>query len=617
MAADRWGILDGYEDALGQWRKTPRETRRAIQAAMRADSRSGAPQPETGVAVVRHGRGARLLQPAELTLEDATRMHVEKSLPPDLPIGYHRLRPMQGSEVLLIVAPPACYVPGFLPTWGWAAQVYALRSRKSWGMGDLGDLQELAHWSARDLGAGILMTNPLHASAPTRPQEPSPYSPSSRRFRNPLYLQIEAIPGAGAAAIDLDPLAAAGRQLNTGRRIDRDAVFRLKMEALGLLWSRFNGSRGFDRYVAEQGQDLHQFAVFCALCEHYAGDWRQWPAKYHRPDSPAVARYAGANDYRVRFHQWLQWLLDEQLKQAAAEIALMQDLPIGFDPGGCDAWAWQDVIASQATVGAPPDEFNTRGQDWGLPPFIPHRLRAASYKPFIQTLRATMQHAGGLRIDHVMGLFRLYWIPEGMDPARGAYVGYPAEELLAILALESHRARVLVVGEDLGTVDESIRRRLRTRKVLSYRLMWFEGRHPRHYPKMALAAVTTHDLPTIAGLWSGSDLETQRTLQLKPNAAGTRMIRKRLRRLTGVAADAPVPHVIERAHQLLAAAPSLILTATLEDALAVDERPNMPGTTTQWPNWSQALPVSLDALKADDLARKVAGAFRRRMQKEK
>jgi 4-alpha-glucanotransferase len=274
----------------------------------------------------------------------------------------------------------------------------------------------------------------------------------------------------------------------------------------------------------------------------------------------------------------------------------MQDLPIGIDPEGADAWAWQDVLAQDVHVGAPPDEFNTKGQDWGLPPFIPARLKAAAYRPFIETIRGTMRHAGGLRIDHVTGLFRLYWIPEGHSAADGAYVRNHAEDLLAIVALESVRAGAIVVGEDLGTVDPRARARLMDANVLSYRLLWFENDDPSKYPERALTAVTTHDLPTIAGLWTGSDLEAQRRLNLNPNEAGIVQIRDRLARATRSDTRTPVREVIRRTYALLSRAPSVVVCATLEDATATEARPNMPGTVTEWPNWSQPLPMQLEAL---------------------
>jgi 4-alpha-glucanotransferase len=270
------------------------------------------------------------------------------------------------------------------------------------------------------------------------------------------------------------------------------------------------------------------------------------------------------------------------------------------------------VLATNTTVGVPPDKYNTKGQNWGMPPFVPHKLRAAGYEPFRQTIRANLRHARGLRIDHVMGLFRLFWIPGGADPSMGAFVRYQADELLAIVALESHRAKALIVGEDLGTVEADIQARLAAHRILSYRLLWFETQLPSQYPELALAAVTTHDLPTIAGLWSGADLRIQHELGLQPNAEGFREIRAQLQRMINLPEDAAVHEVIVRAYQLLAEAPSAIITATLEDALAVEERPNMPTTTTEWPNWSIALPTPLETLQRSPLAQAIGDNFRRR-----
>ena len=321
-----------------------------------------------------------------------------------------------------------------------------------------------------------------------------------------LYLRIEEAPGAAELA-DLEKLVAAGTRLNQDRRIDRDSVFKLKKAALEKLWRRFAGDQEFDRFCREQGESLYQFAIFSALAEQHNSGWHRWPAELRNPKSPAVARWADEHADRVRFHSWVQWLIDLQLARAAGAIPLMQDLPIGVDPDGAEAWIWQDVFAADFAVGSPPDEFNTQGQNWGFPPLIPSKLRAAGYQPFIRTVRGVLRHAGGLRIDHVMGLFRLFWIPQNAEPSAGAYVRYPADELLAILALESARAGAYIVGEDLGTVEESAREKLAASHVLSYRLLWFEKDPPQDYPELALTAVTTHDLPTVAGLWTGADLE--------------------------------------------------------------------------------------------------------------
>jgi 4-alpha-glucanotransferase len=604
---DKRGIELRYKDALGKWHRTSEETRSAIINAMGEPVSEPAP-----VLVVRAGQRKRVRGPAEMTLEDGSIVQVTAALPPDLPSGYHTLRYFDNDETSrLIVSPPCCYLPEDLRIWGWSVQLYALRSCLSWGIGDLSDLRRLARWSAEQLDARILLINPLCSASPIFPQQPSPYFPSSRRYRNLLYLRIQEIPGAAELKLELDRLGQPGTALNNQRRIDRDAVFTLKMDALRLLWSRFNGDPAFDRFCKEQGDALVQFATFCALAEHHRCGWHQWPAEHRHPDSAAVARFAAEQESRVRFHQWVQWLLDEQLARVAAHISLMQDLPIGVDPDGADAWAWQDLLASGATVGAPPDEYNTQGQNWGLPPFVPWKLRRAAYEPFIQTIRAALRRAGGLRIDHVMGLFRLFWIPAGAEPGAGAYVRYPAEELLAIVALESQRAKGYIVGEDLGTVEEAARKQLAERHVLSYRLFWFETKPPAEYPKHALAAVTTHDLPTVAGLWSGSDLKVQHELGLKPNDEGIEKIRERLRSMAGLADESSMVQVVTRTHDLLAQAPSVIVTATMDDALALEERPNMPGTTGgRWPNWSLALPQLQEDLERNDLALAIARALK-------
>jgi 4-alpha-glucanotransferase len=593
MTTDAWGITDGFHDIAGAWRSTSDATRAVIRQAMGEI----APEPPA-VRVVREGTTPELQDPAELTLEDGAVLRVIGRLPSDLPLGYHRLRRLHdGHDVRLIVAPRRCHLPKGMKIWGWAAQLYAARSTESWGIGDLADLRRLARWSAEALGAGMLLINPLSAATPVAPLQASPYYPSSRRFRNPLYLRVEEVPGADTSRVDLEGLAAAGRALNAERRIDRDAVWALKIEALERLWASFGGDERFESYRREQGPALQEFATFCVLAGQYGAGWQGWPTEYRRPDSAAVARFATERADRIAFHEWLQWTFDEQLGRAAQALRLMQDLPIGVDPGGADAWAWQDVLTTAASVGAPPDQFITAGQDWGLPPFIPHRLAARGYEPFIQTLRAALSHAGGLRIDHVMGLFRLFWVPRGLTPHEGAYVRYPADDLLAIVALESQRASAIIVGEDLGTVEAGVREQLAEHVILSYRVVWFEPELPARYPELALAAVTTHDLPTIAGLWTGADIQAR---------TGFAEVRERLRQMTNLAEDTPAEEVVVRLHERLAEAPSVIVTPTLEDALAVAERPNMPGTVNEWPNWSLALPGPLETIEQAPLPRAIA-----------
>jgi len=603
--ADVWGVSYGYEDALHRWHPTRKSTKSALLDAMGVEP--AAPQPTNPVLVLRAGETRRLPQPVEITLEDGSAFRLEDALSSELPVGYHRLRACGGNcETHLIIHPGRCYLPEDLEEWGCALQLYALRSRRSWGVGDFADLRQFARWSARELEANFILLNPLGAPLPVLPQEASPYFPSSRLYLNPLYLQVEEVPGARDAGVRLARLANAGHALNRHRLIERDAVFRLKMRALEAIYARFRGHAGFDRYRAEQGQMLRQFATFCVLAEHHGCGWRKWPDRFRDPRSAAVQGFSERYCRRGRFHEWLQWLLDAQLARAARELPLMLDVPIGVNPDGFDAWLWQDALAFGAAIGAPPDEYNTRGQNWSLPPFIPHRLRASGYGPLRHTLRAMLRHARGLRIDHVMGLFRLFWIPGDASPRDGGYVRYHADELLAVLAIESQRAKAVVVGEDLGTVEPGVRFRLRQRGILSYRLLWFENKPPARYPRQALAAVTTHDLFTIAGLWSGHDLEVQKQLGLEPNAVGTGAILRGLKRRAGLRSKASTREAILGAHGLLGQTPCQLLTATLDDLLAVEERPNMPATTTQWPNWSIALPKPLEQIEKDGFAAKAA-----------
>jgi len=601
-------IQPHYVDALGKRHAAPAATIRAIERAM--GEGGGAPGKQHTIVAT---EGSRLeVGPAEIRLEDGSARTVDRALPHDVPPGYHQIQRRGGLAVPLIVAPRVCYLPRGFRTWGWAIQLYAARSRRSWGIGDLADLRWLGRWAAKQ-GAGIALINPLAAATPTASQQPSPYFPSSRRFRNPLYLRIEDVEGARSIE-GLSELAAKARALNADRQIDRDAVFRLKMTALERIWdkSRTRENRGFERFRREQA-GLEQFATFSALAEHFGGGWYQWPGEFHHPGSSAVS--AAARDSKTRdrilFHQWLQYQIDRQLARASAAMPVMQDLPIGFDAGGADGWAFQDVLAQGISVGAPPDEFNTRGQDWGLPPFVPDKLRDAGYEPFVQTIRACLRHAGGLRIDHVMGLFRLFWIPVGAEPRDGAYVRSQAADLLAIVALESERAKAVIVGEDLGTVEHEAREQLAAKHILSYRLLWFEKTPPSRFPERALAAVTTHDLPTIAGLWSGSDLASQKRLGLSPNEAGTAEIRARVQRLTRATGRIPVGEVIARVHEALGRARSRIVTSTLDDAMAVEERPNMPATMDEWPNWRLALPQPIETLADSKLADRIARALAR------
>ena len=613
-----WGIEPGYVDVAGRWHAAEPDAVRAALEAMGADPDDGSARPPgAGVWVVPAGHPVHVEGEWALRQEDGTERAGRGPLPESVPIGYHDLHldpdGRGGAGPLrLIVTPPACHLPAGLRTWGWAAQLYSMRSGASWGMGDLGDLAALGRWS-RSLGAGVVLVNPMHAVAPGVPQEASPYYPTSRSFRSPLYLRVEDVPGAGARP-EVQEAAGAGRALNARPLVDRDAVWQLKARALEAVWrtsrARQGREAGFAGFSARRGAALEGFAAFCAISEVHGPGWGSWPPELCRPESRGVATFVEAHADRVRFHAWMQWLLDEQLQRAGTTVGVVTDLAIGADPGGADSWMWQDSLALEVRVGAPPDEFNLAGQDWGFPPFDPWRLRAARFEPFVEVVRAGLAHAGGIRIDHVAGLFRLYWIPPGIGSDRGLYVRYPWEELLGILALESVRAGAWVVGEDLGTVEPWVREELGRRDILSTRVMWFEAGPPAGYPERSLAVVTTHDLPTVAGVWTGADAADQEGCGVAPDPAAVSGMRDRLRQLTALPDPAPVEDVVVRTYARLAEAPSAVVLATLEDVLLVPWRPNLPGTVEERPNWCRALPQPLEALVEDPLALQVADILR-------
>lgn len=600
-STDDWGIDLRWVDAHDVEQTVGVQTVEALRSAI---GRPPADLEETAPLALRPGASLEGLAgvdgPLDVVCEDGSSCRLEKVVPADFPLGYHRVRTSGDRERLLIVSPGRCWLPKGWRAWGWTVQLYAAHSKSSWGIGDLGDLRSLRDWAA-DSGAGFLLVNPLHAVSPTYPQEPSPYLPATRRFRNPLYLRVEDVQGADA--VDLAATGAAGRSLCELPLIDRDAVWRIKRAVLQQIFTAGSGGEDFAQWRAESGRALEEFATWCALADEHGLDFHDWPPDLHRPNSAAVARFRAEHEAEIAFHAWLQWALEEQVRDATKGMTVLQDLPIGVDGGGADAWAWQDQFADDVRIGAPPDLFSTRGQNWGSPPLIPWRMRAADYDAFIAAIRATMAATGGLRIDHVMGLFRLWWLPADGSPTDGAYVRYPSADLLNIVALESHRAQAIVVGEDLGTVEPGVREALAEHQILSYKLLWFEQDDPASWPARSMAAVTTHDLPTVAGLWSGADLEEQLSFHSGTEEDLVNGAAELCTRLnpTGLAEDASPDSAAIAAYQLLARSPSTLLSATLEDAVADQRRPNMPGVQKR-PNWEQPMPVSIEDLASHPTA---------------
>src|SRR5258706_4650404 len=400
----------------------------------------------------------------------------------------HRVAIPHGEGSLLVCAPAPKHA------WGLSVQIYAVRWRQSWGMGGLADPGQLGRWAA-SLGADVLLVSPLGAQPASRHQEPCPYCSSSRRFRNLLYLRVDEIPGAEKVEANIAPLRDEALALNAQRHIDHDASFRLKSAALEHVFRAEPSPPGLLGGVRTEGRALRAFATSAALSEAEATAWRNCPAGLQHPGGPDVESQRRELAGRIAFHEWVQFHLHRQLTQAAREIKLMGDVPVGFSSDGFDAWRWQDLLAPGIRVGAPPDFFFPDGQDWGMPAFDPWKLAAANFEPCVDAIRAVASHAGGLRLDHVMSLWRLFWIPEGMTASGGAYVRYPSRALLEILAAESTRSGSFVIGEDLGLVEPSVRSAMRRRHALGYRLLWFEDLPPDEGPRGSVPAIGTHDLP--------------------------------------------------------------------------------------------------------------------------
>jgi len=558
---------------------------------------------------------------------------------------------------------PRAEMPAALPrrphdrSWGLTVQLYSVRSRQSWGHGDFRDLADLATWSAKDLGAGFILVNPLHAAEPAPPVSDSPYLPMTRHYVSPLYLRIEDIPEyrrltrtqRQEIAELAGPLKAASR---TPDLIDRDRVWSAKRAALLLIRSAgLSESRqaDFERFKREQGRALGDWANWCALAGVHGADWRRWPAELADParvnrlitEGPLAGLGAEAD-----FHAWLQWLADEQLaaaQQAALAagmpIGLIADLAVGVSPGGADAWARQDLLVRGVSVGAPPDGFNQRGQDWAQLPFNPRRLVSTEAEPFAELMRSSLRHAGGLRVDHVMGLMRLWWVPEGRSPDEGAYVSYDHRLTVGTLAAEAAKAGAIVIGEDLGTVEPWIRQHLASQHILGTEMAWFASQNdgsplpPSRWRRWVMATVGTHDVPPVAGFVAGDQVTVRARLGLlgNPEAERCALDETLARWMTTLAGEGllpagaagepgrqpPAQEITVAMYGYLALAPSVLIGVALVDAVGDRRTQNIPGTSDEYPNWriplcdSEGSAVLIEDLPDLPLVREVIGAVRR------
>jgi 4-alpha-glucanotransferase len=605
---------------------------------------------ESAVAV----RASDLTELERIELDGRWRTRRLLVLPDDLPRGYHTLhaRTADGlqAECTLVAAPSRCYEPAVLSRgsrlWGVAVQLYTLRSQSNWGIGDFADLETLVRRCAPH-GAAFVGLNPLHALFPANPGHFSPYSPSTRHFLNVMYIAVERVPefvecAAAQRAVATPEFGAELARMRATSQVDYYGVARAKLSVLRLIYDHFESehlARGSGRaaaflaYVAERGEPLRLHALHDAIDEQlrrrdadrYWG-WPSWPEELRDPACDGVRAFEAAHRAAVQFHAWLQWVADEQLglvQQVARElgmpIGLYGDYAVGVNPSGSETWSDQAVYRMGAGVGAPPDALALKGQDWGIPPQDPHALIAKRYRPFRDLVAANMRHFGALRLDHVMALFRQWWVPVGLSATEGGYVHYPLEDLMSVLALESAQRRCLVVGEDLGTVPDEMRHAMADGAVYSYKVLLFEKhadgrfRRPDEYVRRAIATVTTHDLPTLRGYWEGRDLELRDRLSLFPGEEVRRQVleervRDRAELLAALDAvglrpaecagpDAACGDSLARAiHLYLARSAAALVALQAEDLIGMADPVNVPGTSDEHANWQRKVTETLEDL---------------------
>lgn len=570
-------------------------------------------------------------------------------IPRDLPLGWHTLvaEDKRGTASCVLVVTPERLELEQLSTsrqqWGVAMQLYSVRSRRSWGIGDLDDLQELASWFGREHRADFILVNPLHASAPTAGQEPSPYLPVTRSFVNPIYARVEAIPEYTYLPAEQMARIAADVQtalpgLNHSAELDRDSSWALKRQVLQAVFGieREPGRQSaYERFRKTLGTDLDRFALWCALCDEFGPEWNEWPADYQHPDNEAVAKFTEDRADTVEFFRWLQWIVDEQMAdaqrsalEAGMSIGVMNDLAVGVHKYGADTWTDPQRMARGVTVGAPPDSFNQVGQNWSQPPMRPDYAAATGYAAYRDMLRALLRHSGGLRIDHVLGLFRLWWIPEGDLPSKGTYVRYDHHAMVNILVLEAQRAGAVIVGEDLGTVEPWVRSFLAERGILGTTILWFERDGdepiaPQKWRADVMSAVTVHDLPPTLGYLAGTHVELRNKLGLLTRDVEVERAehqveiaawRALLEREGLVRKGGTDEEVLIGLHRLVTWTPSRLLAVSLVDMVGDRRTQNQPGTKDEYSNWRVPLTdaageyMFVEDLPHSPLLRKVVSA---------
>ncbi|QGG10603.1 4-alpha-glucanotransferase [Enterobacter cancerogenus] len=665
-AAQAAGISLSYINAHGKPQSIGAETKRRLLDAMHNTGAKASASPVPNVKVFTAGKKMSLTVEGhgefswQLTTE-AGQVHTGHAtggkrftLPAKLPEGYHTLTLTQNDKPFacrVIVAPKRCYEPQALvegkKLWGACVQLYTLRSDSNWGIGDFGDLKKMLS-SVGERGGAFIGLNPIHALYPANPESASPYSPSSRRWLNVIYIDVNALDDfknskEAQAWWRLETTQQMLKQARDAEWVDYSAVTSLKMAALRLAWKGFakrddEQMAAFRQFVAREGESLYWQAAFDALHAYQVKEdemrwgWPVWPKAYQRVDTPEVKAFCKKYADEVDFYLWLQWLAYSQFAACwqvsqgyNMPIGLYRDLAVGVAEGGAETWCDRELYCLKASVGAPPDILGPLGQNWGLPPMDPHVMAARAYQPFIDLLRANMQNCGALRIDHVMSVLRLWWIPYGETADHGAYVQYPVDDLLSILALESKRHQCMVIGEDLGTVPVEIVSKLRDSGVYSYKVLYFESDHektfraPKAYPEQSMAVATTHDLPTLRGYWESGDLTLGKTLGLYPDEVVLRGLYQDRELAKQGLLDALHKHgclpkraghkaslmamtsTLNRGLQrYIADSNSALLGLQPEDWIDMAEPVNIPGTSYQYKNWRRKLSVGLEAMFTDD-----------------
>ncbi|NHB93861.1 4-alpha-glucanotransferase [Photorhabdus cinerea] len=661
------GIVASYINAYGKPQAIPTETRHRLLEAISVNKPANTPvSPLPPVKVFTQGQSFTITLKNEENYQWRIRTEEGEEfqghcrhkliLPNTLTLGYHCLTLTQGSQcwpMQIIVAPKRCYEPDSLlkgeKLWGACVQLYTLRSETNWGIGDFGDLKYMLKEVATR-GGSFIGLNPLHALYPAMPESASPYSPSSRNWLNIIYIdvnQVEDFKCSEEAQIWWQKQTTQNmlRHARNAEWVDYTTVMALKIAALRLAYQQFNTRLELDfqqvsfrQFIIQGGECLYYQGVYDALhYQLYAKDsacwgWPAWPEKYNNPHNEAVQAFCQSHAQEVEFFLWLQWLADTQLADCFAQsqtsempIGLYRDLAVGVAEGGAETWCNRAVYCTKASVGAPPDALGPLGQNWGLPPMNPHVLQTQSYQPFINLLRTNMTYCGALRIDHVMSMLRLWWIPYGETADKGAYVHYPVDDLMAILALESQRHRCMIIGEDLGIVPEEIVGKLRDSGVYSYKVFYFERhgngeyRAPENYPTQAMATITTHDLPTLRGFWQSDDLTLGESLKLYPDKdllqelyterqANKQGLLEGLHRygyipehISHIAKEVAMSPVINQGlHRYISHSTCSLLGLQPEDWLDMDKPVNVPGTIMEYPNWRRKLNTTLESMFDDD-----------------